>query len=533
MTPNYAMQRSSRFGTSLVADVTAGRTMIQPGLTRRELLARLTGIAALPLAAVSCGRDPAGPSTPQPEGSLHYSSLADVARLIAAQEARSLDLTQQMLDRIAAVDGRLQSYVTIMADQAIAGARRADAEIRAGRYRGPLHGVPIAVKDLCYTRGVRTMAGTKVFADFVPDFDATVVARLEAAGAIILGKLALCEGAFGPYFPGSQVPVNPWDATRWSGVSSSGSGVATTAGLCFASVGTDTGGSIRYPSAVNGCVGLKPTYGRVSRYGVFALAPSMDHVGPMTRTVEDAAIMFEAMAGPDPHDPTSLPDPVPAVRAELGRGIAGLRVGFDRRYATDDVDPDVATAMDDVLAELTRLGATVVTVNMPDVSQVGSAWLDLCAVEALAAHAPTFPSRAGEYGPGFRAALESGQRVTPAALAAAMKVKSEVSASLERMLDTVDCLVCPSLANSARVKEQNPYDEETAESWSASVRNDIHCQPFNFSGSPTLSVPCGFSADGLPLGVQFVGRRLSESVLCRMGHAYERATPWHLEHPAI
>ena len=509
------------------------RTMVEPGLTRRDVLSLLAGAAVLPVAAVSCSRGPAGSSVSQVKGPLHYSSLADVAKLIAARELQSIDLTQQLLDRIAAVDGRLQSYVTVMTERAIASARRADAEIRTGRYRGPLHGAPIAVKDLCNTRGVRTMAGTKVLADFVPDFDATVVARLEAAGAVILGKLVLCEGAFGPYFPGLQVPVNPWDATRWSGVSSSGSGVATAAGLCFASVGTDTGGSIRYPSAANGCVGLKPTYGRVSRYGVFALAASMDHVGPMTRTVEDAAIMFEAIAGSDPHDPTSLPDPVPSVRAELGRGIAGLRVGFDRRYATDNVDPDVATAMDDVLAELTRLGATVVTVNMPDVSQVGSAWLDLCMVEALAANATMFPSRATEHGPGFRAALESGQRVTPAALAVAAKVRAEITASLERMLTTVDCLVCPSMANTARVKEADPYDEETEASWSRQVRNDIHTQPFNFSGSPTLSVPCGFSADGLPLSVQFVGRRLGESALCRMGHAYERATQWHLKHPAV
>ena len=442
-------------------------------------------------------------------------------------------LTQQLLDRIAAVDGHLQSYVTVMTDHAIASARRADAEIRAGRYRGPLHGMPIAVKDLCYTRGVRTMAGTKLLADFVPDFDATVVARLEAAGAVILGKLVLCEGAFGPYFPGLQVPVNPWDATRWSGVSSSGCGVATAAGLCFASVATDTGGSIRYPSAANGCVGLKPTYGRVSRYGTFALAASMDHIGPMTRTVEDAAILFEAMAGYDPHDPSSLPGPVPSVRAELGRGITGLRVGFDRRYATENVDPDVAKAMDGVLAELTRHGATVVTVTLPDVSKVGGAWLDLCCVEALAAHAKTFPARASEYGPGFRAALESGQRVTPTALAAALKLRADMSASLERILNTVDCLVCPSMANSARVKEADPFDEETDESWSQQVRNDIHTQPFNFSGSPTLSVPCGFSADGLPLSVQFVGRRLSEAVLCRVGYAYEQATAWHSKHPTV
>ena len=214
---------------------------IQHGLTRRDLLARLAGVAALPAAAMSCARGPAGDSAPQVTNPLHYLSLAHVGKLIAARQVQSSDLTRQLLDRIAAVDGRLQSYVTIMTDQALASARRADNEIKAGRYRGPLHGVPIAVKDLCYTRGVRTMVGTKVFADFVPDFDATVVARLETAGAVIVGKLVLCEGAFGPYFPGLQVPVNPWNATRWSGVSSSGSGVATAAGLCFASVGTDTG----------------------------------------------------------------------------------------------------------------------------------------------------------------------------------------------------------------------------------------------------------------------------------------------------
>lgn len=508
------------------------RPSVEPGATRRDFLSRAVAAAVLPVATTSCGRGPPGTNVSPVHSPLHYSSLADVARLLAARELSSTDLTRRLIDRIAAVDGRLQSYVTLMTDRAIASARRADAEIQAGRYRGPLHGVPIAVKDLCYTRGVRTMAGAKVLANFVPDFDATVVARLEAAGAVILGKLVLCEGAYSPYFPGFQVPVNPWNATRWSGVSSSGSGVATAAGLCFASVGTDTGGSIRYPSAANGCVGLKPTYGRVSRHGVFALAASMDHVGPMTRTVEDAAIMFEAMAGPDPNDPTALTDPVPAVRADLARGVAGLRIGFDRRYATDNVDADVARAMDDVLAILTGLGATIVAVNMPDVSKVGSAWIDLCGVEALTAHARTFPGRASEYGPGLRAALELARRTTPAALAAAAQVRSEVTAGIERLLDDVDCLVCPSMANSARVKETNPYDEETDATWSEKVRNDIHCQPFNFSGNPTLSVPCGFSADGLPLSVQFVGRRLSESVVCRVGYAYERATAWHAKHPA-
>ena len=502
-------------------------------LTRRDLLKVAAAATVVPGTFAAHVRNSAPTAVPRVGGPLHYASLADVAKLISARELTSTTITRRMLDRIAVVDGRLKSYVTVMNDRAMASAERADAEIRAGRYRGPLHGVPIAVKDLCNTRGVRTMAGTKVMANLVPDFDATVVARLEAAGAVILGKLALCEGAFGPYYPGLQVPVNPWDPTRWSGVSSSGSGVATAAGLCFGSVGTDTGGSIRYPSAANGCVGLKPTYGRVSRYGVFALAATLDHVGPMTRTVEDAAIMFEAMAGLDPHDPSSLPDAVPAITSGLGRGITGIRIGFDRRYATDNVDSDVARAIDDVLGALTHLGASVVAVTMPDVSGVNDAWFEVCAAEAVVANAKTFPSRANEYGPGLRSVLEYGQRVTPAKLATAMKVRTAFSAPLEKMLSTVDCLVCPSLSNSARVKEVDPYIEETDASWSRLVRNDIHTKPFNFSGSPTLSVPCGFSADGLPLSVQFVGRRLSESVLCRVGHAYEQATQWHVKHPPI
>jgi amidase len=280
-------------------------------------------------------------------------------------------------------------------------------------------------------------------------------------------------------------------------------------------------------------VGLKPTYGRVSRYGVFPLAASMDHVGPMTRTVEDAAIMFDAMAGLDPKDPSSLPDPVTPMRAELTRGITGLRIGFDRRYATDNVDADVGAALESVLAELTRQGATVVDVTMPDVSAMGSPWFDLCAAEAFAAHAATFPSRASEYGPGFRDVLEYGQRVSRASLAAASKVRSEVSASIEHVLTSVDALLCPSLSNAARAKEPDPYAVETEGSWGRLVRNDIHTKPFNFSGSPTLSVPCGFSADGLPLSVQFAGRRLSESVLCCIGHAYEQATEWHARHPSV
>jgi len=269
---------------------------------------------------------------------IHYMSLRDVARLIEARELSPVALTEAMLDRTATVDGRLRSYATVMADEALATARAAESEIEAGRYRGPLHGVPIAVKDLCYTKGVRTMGALSVLADFVPDYDATVVERLAAAGAIILGKLNLTEGAMGAYHPDFDIPVNPWDEGLWTGVSSSGSGVATAAGLCFGSLGSDTGGSIRFPSAQCGIVGLKPTWGRVSRHGVLELAGSLDHVGPMTRTVADAAIMLEAIAGADPNGP----------------GIAELVQRSDNADVLELLEAGVVTA--EALLALAELG---------------------------------------------------------------------------------------------------------------------------------------------------------------------------------
>ena len=227
----------------------------------------------------------------------------------------------------------------------MAAARTAESEIAAGRYLGPLHGVPIAVKDLCFTRGVATMGGTQVLRGNIPDFDCTVVQKFNAAGAVIVGKLNLTEGAMAGYNPEFQIPLNPWDPQRWSGASSSGSGAATAAGLCYGSLGSDTGGSIRFPSAACGIVGIKPTWGRVSRYGVLALAESLDHVGPMTRSAADAGTILQAIAGRDPNDPTSLTAPVPDMSAGLGQGVRGLRIGLDERYVGDEVDPQLAEAV--------------------------------------------------------------------------------------------------------------------------------------------------------------------------------------------
>lgn len=269
---------------------------------------------------------------------IHFASLTEIAALLEVGEISPVELTEWMLLRIAEVDDGLKSYATVSSDRALEAARQAEQEILAGRYRGPLHGIPIAVKDLCFTNGIRTMGGMGVLKDFVPDYDATVISRLESAGAVLLGKLNLTEGALLGYHRDFDIPVNPWNADYWAGASSSGSGVATAAGLCFASLGTDTGGSIRYPSMANGIVGLKPTYGRVSRYGVLPLGETLDHVGPMTRRSVDAAIMLEAIAGHDVNDTTSLQDPVPDMLANIAAGVDGLRIGFDRPYATDGTD---------------------------------------------------------------------------------------------------------------------------------------------------------------------------------------------------
>ena len=330
---------------------------------------------------------------------LHYQTITEVAARIKSREISPVELTESQLNRIAALDGELKSYATVMADQAMAAARTAEQEIVAGHYRGPLHGVPIAVKDLCFTAGVATMGGLLALRDFVPDSDGTVVRRLNDAGTIILGKLNLTEGAMAGYNPAFDIPINPWGADRWAGASSSGSGVATAAGLCYGSLGSDTGGSIRFPAAACGTVGIKPTWGRVSRYGVLALAESLDHVGPMTRSAADAGIMLQALAGHDPNDPTSLRAPVPDMLAGLGQGVEGIRIGVDERYIGDDVDAEVAEATLAGARLLESMGAQLVTVQMPDTLPFSRAWGVLCSAEAAAAHRDTYPSRADEYGP--------------------------------------------------------------------------------------------------------------------------------------
>ncbi|MYJ74768.1 MAG: Asp-tRNA(Asn)/Glu-tRNA(Gln) amidotransferase GatCAB subunit A, partial [Gammaproteobacteria bacterium] len=316
---------------------------------------------------------------------IHRLSLSDVTRGVKSGALTAVRVAEAMLERIARLDPELGAYVLVYADRAIERAHHLDAAMASGEAPGPLQGAPIALKDLLCTRGIATSCGTAVMADWQPDEDATVVRRLEAAGALVLGKVKLTEGAFSEHHPSVQPPINPWHADRWTGVSSSGSGVAVAAGLAHGAIGTDTGGSIRFPSAACGLVGIKPTYGRVSRFGVFPLAESLDHVGPMARSVEDASRMLGAMAGKDGRDPTSLDAPVPIYTAVVRERLDGVRIGVDWSYVTEDVAGSVVDAVRDALAVMTDLGADVMGVRLPDHTDLADNWAITCGVDC--AHA--------------------------------------------------------------------------------------------------------------------------------------------------
>jgi len=455
-------------------------------------------------------------------------SLTEVSGLIARREVSPVELTRAMLERIERVDRPLHAYLTVTPERALAAAKAADEELARGARRGPLHGVPIGVKDLCATRGVRTTCGSAVFAEHVPDRDAAVVARLEAAGAIMLGKLNLTEFALLGYHPSIPTPRNPWDLGRDPGGSSSGPGVATAAGLCFAAIGTDTGGSIRMPSGWCGVVGLKPTYGRVSRAGVFPLAASLDHVGPMARRVGDVATVLDAIAGFDPDDPTTLRDAPPRCAAAVGGDVRGLRIGWDERFVAAGAEPDVVAATREAVRALAAQGAQVVEIEIPAVDSALSAWPVLCGAEAAEVHAATYPSRAADYGPTFVSFLEYAATLTARDIDASRAARREWVGRLPGVFERVDVLACPSTFMNALPAELmdsvGPFTPEIA-------RFMRFTAPFNFSGNPTLSLPCGFDANGLPYSLQLVGRHGEEALLCRVGHAYEAATPWHQRHP--
>lgn len=461
---------------------------------------------------------------------LHYLTLLEVAGRIRDKELTSVEATEAAIGRIEQTDGALKAFARQTPDRALDDAKAADKEIAAGRYRGPLHGVPIALKDLCRTKDIVTAAGMPLHGDYVPDYDATVTKRLADAGAVLLGKLQMTEGAFADHHPDITPPVNPWNADHWPGVSSSGSGVATAAGLCYASLGSDTGGSIRFPSAANGVTGLKPTWGRVSRHGVFDLAPTLDHIGPMCRSAADTGAVLGVIAGADPSDPTTLPDPVPDYLEGLEAGLGDLRIGVDPKFNAESVDDEMRRTVEGVLDVLRGMGADIREVTFPDPGEVVQDWLAHCGVETAVAHKETYPAQKDRYGPGLAGLIDVGRDLSGEAFHEILLRRHAFSGRLKHLFDEIDLLVIPAQYMASPTVAHMATLGEDPNGLANLLR--FTC-PFDMSGSPTITLPSGFTDGGMPIAFQFVAGHLQEGKLVRAGHAFQRETDWHKRHPNI
>ncbi|MCD0497500.1 amidase [Achromobacter sp. MY14] len=456
--------------------------------------------------------------------------LTYVASLIQARDVSPVELTHRQLQRIEARDGALHSYACLTPDLALQAARDAEAEIRAGRYRGPLHGIPIALKDLCRQKNVPAAAGMTLHRHAPATHDATVVRRLRDAGAVLLGQLQMTEGAYSDHHPSITPPRNPWNADYWTGISSSGSAVATAAGLCFAATASDTGGSVRWPCAATGLTGIKPTWGRVSRHGTLELAASLDHIGVIARSAQDAAVMLETMAGADPLDPTALQAPVPRYTQHATSSLHGLRIGIDSDWNGSHVDAQTQRMLASAAQTFQDLGATLVPVQFPiaDAEQAVLDWAPICAVEAAVAHADTYPSRRAEYGPVLAAVLDAGHALSGLDYQRLLLRRMALRGKVDALFVGIDALLTP-------VQPMPPLTLHTISTLGEQPELIAALQRytcvFDMTGHPCLTLPAGQCSAGMPMGVQLVAAHLAEMSLFTLGAAFQAATPWHLRRP--
>jgi aspartyl-tRNA(Asn)/glutamyl-tRNA(Gln) amidotransferase subunit A len=494
--------------------------------TRREFLQ--AAVAACASTAFGTPAQRSGTLNPTP-ADLTAFSLADAAELLRGRKVSPVELTNACLARIERLNPVLNAFITVTADQALVDARAAEADIARGRRRGPLHGIPIALKDLFDTAGVKTTAGSAVFADRIPSQDAEVVRRLKQAGAVLVGKLNMHEFAYGDTSAQSHFgPVhNPWDPQRISGGSSGGSGAAVAARLCYGALGSDTGGSIRQPSAYCGIVGLKPTYGLVSTTGVVPLSWSLDHVGPMARTVADTAVLLQAIAGYDPRDTNSVDAVPPDYTKALGQKVSAFRIGIPRAVFYDGLDPEIEHAVNDALHVLRRLTASTREVELPSYRT-----LPVVGAEAYAFHTPYFTKSPELYKPATRQRIEGGSRISVSAYIEGKRELDRLRRAVADVFATVDLLVTPTtpiLPQTVDDAVNNPTVPPPG-GVAPSLRNT---QPFDIYGLPTISIPCGFSGSGLPIGLQISGPNLGEPQVLALAHAFEYATEWHRRSPGV
>jgi amidase len=501
-------------------------------MTRRTATG-LIGVSILSFCLPFSCTNKLAPLTEEEKSTLHFRTLAEVGTWIKSKRITSEELTRLILERIHRLDGKLNSYITVMHASAMSQAKQLDKELKAGTYRGPLHGIPIGIKDLLLTTDAPTTMGHSFNADFIASYEATVVTKLKERGAVILGKLNLTEGALLGYSTAYNIPKNPWGEDLWTGVSSSGPGVATAAGLCFASLGSDTGGSIRLPSSANGIVGLKTTYGLVSKYGALPLAATFDSIGPMARSVEDVAIMLEAIAGYDANDSTSVDFEPISIMSLLAAGVKGMRIGIDWNYIKKDSPATLVSAIEAAVNQFKELGATLVEFKMPKVPDV---WNMITSYEAAAANKEAFLLHKEEYGNVFRDFFYFGSSVTVGQYQQSLQLKEAFRKQFCSALSSIDALIAPAGGMANGMTEQG-WRSNFMENNMIKFGNDIdshYCLPANLAGIPSLTLPCGKAENGFPPpGFQLMGSAFSEATLCRIGYAFERSTAWHLQHPKV
>jgi len=463
---------------------------------------------------------------------LCYLSAGELSRLIRRREVSPVEVVKAHLARVEALEPALNSFITLLPEQAMEEARVAEHEIGSGQYRGPLHGIPMGLKDLFYVKGVRNTSGSKIFDHFIPDYDSTLALKLREAGAILLGKLNLHQFAYGPTGenPDYGNMHNPWDRERIPGGSSGGSASATASGQCTLAMGTDTGGSIRIPSALCGLVGLKPTYGRLSRYGMTVLSWSQDHPGPMARTVEDCVLVMNAVAGYDPRDPSSANMSIPDFTQSLTENIKGLRVGVPKEPFEDPVDSEVEHFVRSAIELLSKLGATIYEMSWPMYHESKAIASTILMAEATAYHSQLMKRQGSRLDPKVRLRLEAGLLISAVDYLQAQRARRLFYQQSCDLFKKVDLLAGPTV----------PITACNIGTEGVQIGNTLlgviplltqHTRPYNLNGFPAITVPCGFSRNGLPVGFQLAGKPFDEATVLRGAFAYEQATEWHHRRP--
>ena len=465
----------------------------------------------------------------QPPPDLTRLTLVDAMAMLRRKAVSPVELARAFLARIERLNPALNAFITVTAEQALQQAGQAETEIQRGHWRGPLHGIPLALKDLIDTAGIRTTAASAVFKDRIPSEDAEVVRRLKAAGAVLLGKLNMHEFAYG----GTSVPSyygavhNPWNLRRIAGGSSGGSAAAVAAGLCIAALGSDTAASVRHPAAYCGVVGLKPTYGRVSTRGVIPLSWSLDHIGPLCRSAADAALILETIAGYDPLEPSSVKRPADRYASAIGADTAALRIGIVRRPYFDDLDPDIAAALTASIKELAGITAEVREVELPYANLL----LTIASAEAYAFHRPYFTHTPQLYQAMTRQRLEQAAGISAADYLNARREMERLRWSADDVFSSVDLLVTPTTAIAPITIEEGYFDPPLPVDGTPIEFRNTHM--FDVLGLPAISIPCGFTRDGMPIGLQITGPRFGESRVLTLAHAYQQITDWHTRSPLM